>query len=139
MTISPFQHEFDGMGNEGIGKTNNLTRLLMYLGDPIKKLICTLHSCREKYESKIFHMLHKVLTGLGFSLKGVFNSHTQNNEQCHCFILGMSGRRRPCSSRRGVRLLRVSVLEGRHNKYGGYAIMDNDMGWSKVFRVMMEA
>ena len=83
MTISPFQHELDGMGNEGIGKTNNLTRMLMYLGDPISKLICTLHSSREKYESKFFHMLQKVFTGLGFSLKGVFNSHTQKNEQCH--------------------------------------------------------
>ena len=126
------------MGNEGIGKTNNLTRMLMYLGDPIRKLICTLHSSREKYESKIFHMLQKVFTGLGFSLKGVFNSHTQNNEQCRSFILGMRGRRRPCSSRRGVRLLRVSVLEGRHNRDGGYAIKDKDLGWSKVFAAMME-
>ena len=63
MTISPFQHELDGMGNEGIGKTNNLTRMLMYLGDPISKLFFIWHSCREKYESIIFQMLHKVFRG----------------------------------------------------------------------------
>ena len=50
----------------------------------------------------------------------------------------MSSRRRPCSSRRRVRLLRVSVLEGRSNRDGGYAIMYKDMGWSKVFAAMME-
>ena len=37
-------------------------KLLMYLGNPIGKLFCIWHSCREKYESIIFQTLHKVFT-----------------------------------------------------------------------------